>query len=131
MDGNQTFEVVFLPQSDQQSLTEKPSGGNHREKVRLVCYQDVLILIEHLLNAGNYLFIIHFTVIKNTGAGAIRTLWTYRQSVFIQHFTPGHPRGPGFDINLRVLFAQEIQDCLPWTTRQPTTAGTNSGNGGK
>src|SRR2546423_6554118 len=110
---------------------KEPSRGNHRQKVRLVSNQDVLILIEHVLNIGNDLFIFQLAVIINAGAGSIRSLLLYASSGFIYHLTPGHSRRPRFKVNLAVLFFEEVQDSLPGARRKPLTAGTNSCNGGK
>jgi len=62
---------------------EKPSRGNHRQKVRLVSKQDVFILIEHVLNIRNDLFIFQFALIINARAGSLRSLLIYASSGFI------------------------------------------------
>src|SRR5690242_2754387 len=110
---------------------EKPARGNHRQKVRLVCNQDMFVPIKHLLNNWNAMFILQLTVIKNAGADSICSVWIYCSAIFINHFTFCHPRSPGFDSDPGVLLFQKLKDSFPATWRKPSRAWTNSCNGGK
>src|SRR5215831_6878755 len=107
---------------------QKSPAGNHRQKVRLVGNQDVFILIEHLLDKWNFRLTFQFAIVKDAGAGSIGRLGIYAPALFVDNLTSGHSRSPRFDINLGILFAEEVEDSLPRTSRQPTLAGSHSGN---
>ena len=100
-------------QAHQQGLVQEAAGRRHRQEVRLVDHDQVLVLEQHLLLERNRRFVIEFAVVPDARAGAHDAVGRQRRAGAVDHLAARHAVAPGGLARLRENARPGRPACRP------------------
>src|SRR5690606_12311087 len=116
-------------QPRQQGLLDILTRRHHRQEMRLVGNQQMLVLPEHLLDERNWRLVGHLAEIAHLEPDAIGMRGIDGRTSRVQHTPACHTLQPGSTVDGRKVIAQTIEHRVPVALCQMKGAGAHDGAG--